>query len=630
MTTSNSASLAAVADEGLWHTNPVWCIDRLLVDWGRKDRSWVDQPERLPALLRSLLAQGIRLPTEALHRWEKAGLLDSTDCYGDQDDPPSPGVVGLVVDHSSEIAWVVPFEIEPSHTWSVDSNLPIRPPTVLQDMLIRVVKALGLPQGRSIPERFAFDVRERLGRRSYGPSMHIAGLLAVIDRQNNHPDLLRRACAVVQPDGDRLVPVGGLDQKLRAFRRECGNGTLLVRPPACPEASAYDGHFDEVWEVGSFQDLAQNLERSKLLKEFLSGSRLNKVDLESAHSCLRRWTFAEHRYSEALDLGGRIQNCGYDPEVPARTEREIRRTIADLYRHLGYYEKAESLAQQEVHETKASKASSYDDRAQADVIHAASLFDPHRFSSMVDILEPWLEKLTKDSLLVSPETCVMVFNTLARARVILGRGEWMELFRRSEAILREREPTDLPRTLSYLAHGLLRNGLLKVANSVLLQAESCPAIPDFSRWICRFLRAEYHRSGGQQWVDEEMEAAPKVKKRAGHPFGFYFQATARQPGRNQDDARERFRRAGELFLQDAGSGDHPNILHFLADSMRLGEAAWGNNAALWSEAREALARHLEPRSGCGLTEHYTKVWKALNDRPDRDAAEAFLRRVPFF
>src|SRR5262249_27156921 len=157
----------------------------------------------------------------------------------------------------------------------------------------------------------------------------------VIDRQNNNPALLRRACAVVQPDGDRLVPVGSLDQKLTAFRRECGRGTLLVRTPACTAASAYDRHFDKVWEVSSFQDLARCLERSGFLQEFLSGSPLNAADVETAHSCLRRLTFGEHQYGEALDLGSRIQQCGYDAEVPARTAREIRRTIADLYRHLG-------------------------------------------------------------------------------------------------------------------------------------------------------------------------------------------------------------------------------------------------------------------------------------------------------
>jgi pentatricopeptide repeat protein len=631
MTTSNSASLAAVADEGLWHTNPVWCIDRLLEAWGRKDRSWVDQPELLPALLRSLLAQGIRLPTEALQRWESAGLLDSTDLDGDSADVPSPGVVGLVIDHSSETAWVVPLDIEPSRTWSVDSNLPIRPPTVLQDMLIRVVLALDMPQAGAVPERFAFDVRERLGRRSYGPSMHIAGLLAVIDRQNNNPTLLRRACAAVQPDGDRLVPVGSLDKKLGAFWREYGRGSLLVRPPDCPEASAYDQHFDEIWQVGSFQELARALERCELLQGFLSGAPLDAADVETAHSCLRRLTFAEHRYGEALNLAGRIQRCGYDSEVPARTGREIRRTTADLYRHLGYYGEAETLAQQEVRETKASKASSYDDQAQADAIYAASYYDPHCFTRMVELLEqPWLAQFNENELLVSPETRVMVFNTLARAYVILGQRGWAELFRRSEEILREREPTDLPRTWNYLAHGLLRQGQLEEADSVLVQLESLPALTGFSRWICRFLRAEYHRSRGRKWHSEEMEAASGVKKRAGHPFGFYFQATARQPDRSQVDAGERFRLAQDLFLQDAGSGDHPNILHFLADCMRIGAAGWGNDAVLWSDARQALARHLEPRSGCGLAEYYAEVWKALGDRPDRDTADAFLRRVPFF
>ena len=47
-------------------------------------------------------------------------------------------------------------------------------------------------------------------------------------------------------------------------------------------------------------------------------------------------------------------------------------------------------------------------------------------------------------------------------------------------------------------------------------------------------------------------------------------------------------------------------------------------------ARQALARHLEPRLGCGLAEYYADAWTAIDDHPDPDAVEAFLRRVPFF
>jgi hypothetical protein len=258
------------------------------------------------------------------------------------------------------------------------------------------------------------------------------------------------------------------------------------------------------------------------------------------------------------------------------------------------------------------------------------LYDPHLFDEMAAILEPWLRLLTEDELIVGPETRVMVFNTLARALVILGRGEWIELFRKSEIILHEYEPTDLPRTWNFLAHGLIRSGQLDKANSVLVQAENWPGISELSRWFCCFLRAEYSRSCGQQSFSDEMEAAPNEKKRAGHPFGFYFRATARQPDRTKLDAVNRFRRARDFFLQDAGSGDPPNILHFLADCMRLGEAGWSADAPLWCQARCALARHLEPRSGCKLAEHYKEVWTVIGDYPDRDAAEALLRRVPFF
>jgi hypothetical protein len=118
--------------------------------------------------------------------------------------------------------------------------------------------------------------------------------------------------------------------------------------------------------------------------------------------------------------------------------------------------------------------------------------------------------------------------------------------------------------------------------------------------------------------------------RVGHPFGFYLQATARQFSRASDDAVGRFRRASRFFLLDAPDGGHPNIQHFLADCMRLGEAAWGGVAALWDETKEALAQQLRPHAGSLLDVYYADVFNALGPSPDRASADAFLCRVPFF
>src|SRR5437870_4629305 len=107
---SNLLSLVTVGDEGLWRTNPVWCLDRL-VDVGTKnDRLWLTLPERLRACIRVLSDQGIYVPPEAPERWKAADLPNSATKHGGANDLPCPGVVGLVVDPTRKIGWVVPLE----------------------------------------------------------------------------------------------------------------------------------------------------------------------------------------------------------------------------------------------------------------------------------------------------------------------------------------------------------------------------------------------------------------------------------------------------------------------------------------------------------------------------------------
>jgi hypothetical protein len=405
---------------------------------------------------------------------------------------------------------------------------------------------------------------------------------------------------------------------------------LLVRHPDCTEAAAFDNRFDRHWEVSSLKDLAEKLEREGWLRVFLVNTPLDPDGAELAIQRLRRLKDAEHRYSEALDLSSRIQLCDYFPTVSAQRRREVERAMTDLYRHLGLFEKAEQLARKEVKRSLASVASSYDDQAQAAAILAAALYDAHRFHEGVETLDPWCERLDVDPWFVTPMTRVWVFNTAARSRVISGRAGWEELFRRSEEILRVWDPTELPRTWNYLAHGLLRHHRPSEARVVIDQIEGHPGLPEMSRWFLQVYRAEHARQCDEVWNSQEMEKALTEGNRVGHPFGFYLQATARQPGRAPDDAVARFRRAAQFFSLDAPSEEYPNIQHLLADCMRLGEAAWGSAGALWNEARDSIARRLRACPGSGLNAYYADVFEALGSSPDRGAAEAFLRRVPFF
>lgn len=620
----------ASIDEGLWRTNPVWCLERMLADWSQSDQEWVRQPEYLAALVTTLANEGIRLPLEALRRWVERGQLEPAAIAPHWGGDATPGVVGLVVDSFAMAAWVVPLQVERAREWSVDSTLPFQPPTVLQDVLVRLLVAADLPHGREVPERFAFAVRDMLGYASRGTSMLVAGALALVREVNGRPALLSRACAMVQPEGDQLVAVGSVRQKLEAFRREFGRGTLLVRHPGCPDSVAFVDAFDACWEVSSLAELARALERAELFGPFLEQLPLDRNGTEAVAARLHWLTDIEHRYREALDLSSRILACGYAAGVPAQRERDVERTIIDLYRHLGYYEKAEDLARRQVTRSRASAVSSFDEQAQADVLLAAALYDAHRFAQVEGLLAQWCERLISEPLLAAPITRVMVFNTTARARVIAGLSGWDELFRRSQDILREWEPTDLSRTGCYLAHGLVRDGRLDEARAVIDEVENQPDVNAFSRWTLHFLRAELTRQRREVYTSDEMEASARQPIPVGHPFGFYFQATARQPGRERDDAVDRFRVAFRLFSQDAPPDVPANVLRFLAACMRLGEAVWTDSARLRDEACESLARWIVPSPAAGFSEHYAGALADVMARPSKTSTDAFFRRVPFF
>lgn len=301
----------------------------------------------------------------------------------------------------------------------------------------------------------------------------------------------------------------------------------------------------------------------------------------------------------------------------------------DLYRHLGAYAKSAELAKKDRRLSRTSRASSYDDQARADLTYAAALYAPHQFEEIRRLLDPWREQLTADPFCMTPFTRVMVFNTLGRALVALGLAGWEELFRRSEELLRELEPTDLPRTWCYLAQGYLHDGRLGEAEEVLRRIAAHPGLGDMSRWFLLFYQADLARRRGETWTDPEMERAV-VSHRVGHPFGFYLQATARQPGRDTADALARFRRAREFLAQDEPDGDGLNIQHFLSEYIQLAEAAWASDQPRWDESLTELERQLAPHPGLGLSDHYTGYLPAIRSVPTREASEKLLNRVPFF
>lgn len=221
-----------------------------------------------------------------------------------------------------------------------------------------------------------------------------------------------------------------------------------------------------------------------------------------------------------------------------------------------------------------------------------------------------------------------VFNTLGRAWVASGRDGWEDLFRRSAEILQELEPTDLPRTWCYLAQGYLRSGRLAQGEEVLSRIDVHPGIGEMSRWFLHILQADLARRHGSTWVDPEMERAT-ITTRVGHPFAFYLQATARQPGRQVDDVLDRFRRARGFLTQDEPDGDPQNIQRYLADCLLLAEAAWMVDPIRWRRAVFAIGSYLNTPAGDGFANHYSGSVPLKDSAPSRMSAEGLLTRVPF-
>ena len=602
-------------DEPLLRTNAVYCLQASV------ERSVpVDQ---LARMVEVLLKDRVFVPEAVRRQYLPAALAE-------EENSRPPRIVGLLFDATRRCGLVAPLIVELSAQWRVAPNLPFTAET-LRILLQRVLESVEVDLGQLQPELFCFRLEDVLGRNAWGSSMTLAGLLAVLDAASgrNHV-LLQAACVVVEPDGESLRPVEHVRDKLQAFHRECHRGTLLICHQDCHESTAFRSCFDEVWHVKSLGDLAESLERVRLLEPFRQRAPLDTHKLEIALERIRYLGDHQSRYGEALMLGERLRRHKLAADVSLHLKREMQYRINGLYRHLGSYEQAIRGARAVMtRELRASVDSSYDSQARSVAEYAAALFDPHRFEEMLQVLEPWFRMAVKDPLRISPGTRVAVFNTLGRAQVALRRDGWQANFKRSLAVLDAVNPHDRARTLNYQIHGLLRTGSLQRAATWIDRALQGP-MSDASRRHLAFARAELARRRGKTWQDRDMDQQLLADGTAGHPFGFYFQATARQRGRNIEDAVHRFRCAEQFFQHDVGSGDPGNIQIFLAACMRLGEAAWLDDSFRWQHAVADLTAYVRRRNRKCLADYYQEVLPRPGSLPSVIAADALLQQVPYF
>ena len=331
-----------------------------------------------------------------------------------------------------------------------------------------------------------------------------------------------------------------------------------------------------------------------------------------------------------MDLTERAMRCGFRQEVPLTLQREFHQLAIDLYRHLGAYQESVDLARKVRRQSRTVRESSYDDQARADLDYAAALYAPHRFDEMRKLLAPWQQRLTRHPL---DRRCVNSIHALQhtrRALVAMDQPGWEELFGQSDRILAEVEPTERPRTLSYLAQGYLRSGHLKEADSTLRRIESLPNVDDMSRRFLRFWQADAARRKGKDpgWIRKWSERAFRSR------LAIRSRTTSRpQPG----SQAEKSPMLWDAFSLLAGSsrrirlvGNDQNIQHLLVACIRLAEAGWAMDAKGWAVALAALKNCIRPASDRRLHEHYSEYVPAEGSSPSRELADRLLSRVPFF
>lgn len=102
------------------------------------------------------------------------------------------------------------------------------------------------------------------------------------------------------------------------------------------------------------------------------------------------------------------------------------------------------------------------------------------------------------------------------------------------------------RTRNYPIHGFLRHNRLKEARQEL-DLVTLADLDATSRAFRLYMYADLARREGRIWDHEDADNMQPRCWGIQHPWGLYFQATGRQPGRSKDDTRERLARSSAFF-----------------------------------------------------------------------------------
>ncbi len=527
------------------------------------------------------------------------------------------GVVGLLADNTG-IGLVTRIKASPHACWEISIDLPFKQAHI-QSLLLRLVGEVGVDVG--LPELLAFKISDTLGDRCEGDSMDIAGLLAIVDAVSGFGnELLSAVAAVVSPsDGDELEPSKSVGIKLDAFKREFGQGSLLVRFADDYEAAKFDDLFEVVWPIRNLRDLSRRLTEAGLIQG------LNRqVNLTSEHGLaistrMQHLLATESTFPQAGDFIRRVRGRIAD-DTPLRTKLDVSYAEEDLHRHTGNFDEAIKIRLVRTELENNPLISCYERMADSDNRHAAALYDAHRFNEAIDCLEPWFERFRNDPKICLPETRSFLLNTLGRCLVVLGDSRWEQMFEDSLKIQNAVLPGQVARTENFLIHGLLKTKRLEDASQYLYTTNN-PSDP-FRTW----LRAEHARQNQMTWSVAEDKAIFKIDSTS-HVFGFAIQAAARQIGRTWPTKADYFHRARDCFLHHVEE-DKTNLKRLLSICCELAASVALRDDSAFDLSLASFESLSKQPSLSAIQSWYEVSISQLHSRRDWSSIESLFCRIP--
>jgi hypothetical protein len=593
-----------------------------------------DWRERLRAVILALQSSnkaGIVLSRSFLHLLQSRGVEVPDTPVGEQ----SRGVVGLAVDRDTGEGFLVPLRAtmqEPGR-WHCDPDLPFGDGRGLRDLLVGLLDALGPGMPNLATERWAFHVQGGIGIPISGPSMDVAGILAIarssLPTGTAAGGILANCCALVQPSRagqGELSPVDHEESKMAAFFRECDGGSLLVTHKASTVAQRHAAKFVEVWRVGSLGELAERMLAAGLLTGLMDDRPLSEQELLAVRLEVARLA-KSHEPAKIARLCRAAISMGASPSVRLHLVASLHAKMSACLRQQGDF--IDALAACSAAELATIRWASHEERLLLACERAWCLADAHRFHEAAHLLDPHMDKMRADPCVYTPSARRNLWNTSGRVLALAGspRQEWEECFQQTLNLQREWDPASMGRTMVYLAKALAQAGHHEEALELI--GPGATAGEMWSLWTSRCLKAFMDGERGsvtewdKDWAGTSLGGADLLRS-------FLFLQLGIQPQRDRGSSVTLLGLAEAIFLGGPGCGESVNgIPRLLGAACRIARSKLSDESLAAPGWFGPFARELaESPEWSGMRDHYGTDLQFLSATDPGTAAIRLLRRVP--